>query len=83
MGLRLQRFLGPPMHMTAGQWTDRTASGRPAIACPGCGGISELEPPHEIFGAGIVKYVWSCPMPPCPIMEFISLGSYSDEDGPR
>lgn len=64
--------------MAAGQWTDETASGRPAIACPACGGISELPETHTVRGGGIVTPLFSCPYV-CPLMEFITLDDWQEE----
>lgn len=76
--MRLARHLSAATSMKPGQWTDETASGRPAICCTGCGGIFELEETHTVRGAGIVTPIVSCPYV-CPLMEFITLDDWQEE----
>lgn len=78
MGLRLQRQLGPVQHLTPGQWTIETASGRPAIRCPACGGISDLDEAHRVLTGGVVSPIWSCPFASCAFQEFLSLEAYGE-----
>lgn len=79
MGLRLNRHLGDVRSLDAGQWTDRTASGKPAIACPGCGSISEIDDTHTISPDGLVTPIWSCASQACPLMEWIALEAWAEE----
>lgn len=76
MGIRLARNLGPVAHLTAGQWTAETASGHPAVSCPACSEVSELE--QRVLVGGIVSMVWSCPSDACPFMEFLSLEAWNE-----
>jgi hypothetical protein len=78
MGFRLQRNLGPVAHLTRGQYTVETASGRPAICCPGCEEVSELAETHRVLTGGIVSLVWACPDGRCPYMDFITLESWGE-----
>jgi hypothetical protein len=73
----LLRHLSTVQTMSPGEWTNETATGKPAIACPECGGISELELPHVVRGGGIVTPIWSCPYI-CPAMEFITLVDWDE-----
>ena len=77
MGLRLARNLGPVSHLTAGQWTDETASGKPAVCCPACAEVSELE--HRVLTGGIVSMVWACPAERCPFVDFLTLEAWGEE----
>lgn len=60
MGRTLQRLLGPVRALDRGQYTTETVSGRPAICCPECGDISELDDIHRILPGGLVTPLWPC-----------------------
>lgn len=77
MGQRLQRNLGPVTHLTPSQYTVETASGDPAICCPKCGGISDLE--FSVLVGGVVSQIWSCPYVSCPFVDYLTLESYGEE----
>lgn len=77
MGLRLQRNLGTAGALTPGQWTDRTASGAPAVCCPACGGVSEIEGP--IDRSGTVNRRWTCPHISCSFRDWLSLEAWLEE----
>lgn len=75
----MQRCLGPATALTSGQWTDRTASGNPALACPDCGQIDEVKP-HEIDKlSGRLRYRWACPAQCCGCIEFLVLEAFNEE----
>jgi len=74
----LQRQLAPVQALQPGQYTTETASGRVAIRCHECGGVSELDEVHTVRGAGIVTPIWSCPFV-CPAMVFLTLESWGEE----
>lgn len=76
MGLRLARNLGPVSHLTPGQWTAETASGLPAICCPKCSGVSDLE--HRVLTGGVVSMVWACSGEGCSYVDFISLEAWGE-----
>lgn len=54
-----------------------TASGKPAVSCPGCGQVDEIEP--ERVKNGIVVGIWMCPSTACPYIEWLSLDAWNDE----
>lgn len=76
MGLRLARNLGPVAHLTAGQYTVETVSGEPAICCPACGGVSDLE--FGVHVGGVVSQIWSCPYASCPFQDYLTLESWME-----
>ncbi len=39
----VKRSLGPVTALLAGEWTDQTVSGRPAVSCPQCETIEEVD----------------------------------------
>lgn len=80
MGVRLRRNLGPVSHLEPGEYTTETRDEQPAICCPGCGGISDLDiDTHEAFVDGVVAPIWACPFVSCPLIEFISLEAWREE----
>lgn len=80
MGLTIQRNLGPVAHLSPRQYTVETASGLPAICCPNCGGISEIDvgKTHRVLTGGLVSPVWACPYETCPLIEFLYLEAYGE-----
>ena len=74
----LQRNLGPVQALTHGQWTDQTVSGDPAVCCPGCGQISDLDQSVD-ERSGRVQYVWACPSQSCGFVEFLVLEAFAEE----
>jgi hypothetical protein len=77
--VRFERHEGPTLSLLPKQWTDQTASGKPAVMCPCCGGVYELEvglgETHTVRGAGIVTPIVSCPYV-CPFIEFVTLADW-------
>lgn len=76
MGQTLQRCLGPISHLDPGQYTLATASGDPAIRCPSCGGISDLE--IKVLAGGVVEEIWSCPFAACSFQSYLVLESHDE-----
>lgn len=79
MGVRLNRLLGPVQALVAGQWTDRTASGREAWCCPACGSIADLPETHRVLRGGVVAPVVACANKACPFLDFLTLESHGEE----
>lgn len=75
MALVLKRLLGPAIRLSAGEWSSETASGKPAIACPSCGEIAEVD---RVLDGGLVSGVWSCPSEHCAVMEFLQLEAWGE-----
>ncbi len=79
MGVVYQRHLGPVESLLPKQWTAETASGKPAICCEQCGGVTDIdedEGVYTILDAGRVVPIFSCPWTTCPSMDWINLESY-------
>ena len=74
----LQRFLGPASHMTPGQWSNETASGKPACSCPECGLVQDIE--HQVTATGAVLLRWQCEGAGCPMMDWLWLEAFAMED---
>lgn len=53
----LQRHLSTAQTLQPGQYTAET--GRPSIACPECGGISDVD--QTPLADGSVPLLWQCP----------------------
>lgn len=70
--MRFERHPGSTLSLLPKQWTNRTASGRPALMCPCCSGVFELEATHTVRGGGIVTPILVCPYA-CPLMEYATL----------
>lgn len=76
----LQRNLGPVQALTHGQWTDRTVSGEPALCCPECGEISDLEAQQvPVKPSNRVRYLWQCPSERCGFADFLELEAFCEE----
>jgi hypothetical protein len=80
VGLTIQRNLGPVSHLSPRQYTVETASGKPAICCPGCGEVSEIDVggAHRVLTGGMLSPIWSCPYATCPLIEFIYLDDFDE-----
>lgn len=78
MGVRLRRLLAPATKLSPGEWSAETASGYPAMSCPCCGAIAELDE-HVVSVGGDVRPIFSCPSPACPFMDFVELSAWNDE----
>jgi hypothetical protein len=79
VGQRLSRFLGPAGSLDPGQWSDFTASGGPAVCCPGCGAIVELQADkHVVSREGKVTPAWRCAEETCGVVEWIELEAYGE-----
>lgn len=76
MAQTLQRSLGPVGHLSAGQYTVETVTGTPALCCPSCAGISDLE--FEVYRGGVVSQIWSCPFASCPFVEYLVLEAHGE-----
>jgi hypothetical protein len=71
MAVPIERLDAPVAALAPGQYTVQTASGRPAICCPGCGGIEELEAPIDARGA--VAEAFKCVTPTCRFFDRVDL----------
>lgn len=78
MGVRLQRHLGPVGSLEPAQWTFETASGSPAICCPGCGGVSDVDDLKAIDSGGRITPAWSCPTVTCPFFDYVTLEGWAE-----
>ena len=76
MGRTLQRNLGPVTALTAAQWTDQTAGGDPAVCCPSCGRVADLDL-RVIHGNVIGR--WRCPYEDCTFQDWLSLEAWAEE----
>lgn len=74
-----ERQLGPVESLRPGQWTDRTASGRPALSCVKCGGIYDVPETHGIDERGYVMPALTCEYLPCGTCDLVLLANYRDE----
>lgn len=79
VGKTLQRLLGPVRALDRGQYTTETATGRPAVCCPSCGDITELDETHRVLPGGLVSPIWMCSLPSCGFADFLVLEA-ADED---
>jgi hypothetical protein len=80
MGLRFSRHLGIPQTLDPQQWTDATASGRPALCCPQCHEVSEIvRGKHVISRQGSVTPEWRCLIGDCSFREWIELEAWGEE----
>ena len=77
MGLRLMRVMSPATHLNRAQWTMETASGNPALSCPACGQVDEIEPGR--IKSGVVVGIWMCQSQSCPYVEWLTLDAWNDE----
>lgn len=41
--IRIERNLARVEHLSAGEWTDETVNGTPAVACPNCSRVDDAE----------------------------------------
>jgi hypothetical protein len=77
VGLTLQRNLGPVTSLTARQWTAETLTGEPAICCPNCARVSDLEFP--VYHGGVVSQIWSCPYADCSFVDYLTLEAWGED----
>jgi hypothetical protein len=75
MAIRFARLLGPVTALEPGEYTLETASGRPAVRCPGCGSIDEVT---GTISAGRVLEAYRCETPTCSFHEWIELQGYGE-----
>jgi hypothetical protein len=83
MGLVLKRNDGGIDALRAGEYfvvhlkhTPKAMVGV-AIGCPTCGAVSTLSADHSITRDGVVTPIWSCPVPPCGVLEWIQLEDFA------
>jgi hypothetical protein len=76
MGMRLNRLLGKPEALDAGQWTCETESGLPVVCCPGCSNTVELATSYLIDCDGRVAPAWACRN--CAFFEYIQICDYRE-----
>ncbi len=77
MGISLSRCLGPVEHLSSGEFTIETASSKPAVSCPICGTVTEIDPMYTIHPGGKVTPIWSCHR--CPFLDWITLDSIGEK----
>lgn len=58
--VRIEHHDGPVETMDVATWTDRTATGRPMLRCPACGGYFEIVTPLDENGEATITCPWSC-----------------------
>lgn len=73
-----RRHLGPVESLSAGEWTEETVTGRPAICCGSCAGIYDVPETHRIEPDGFIVPAIRCGIGPCPEFGYIRLLNYSD-----
>lgn len=73
----LRRNLGPIGHLEPSEYTKETATGIPAVSCPACGNVSDLE--CEVSSVGVVAKEWHCPWPMCGFRSWLTLESFAEE----
>lgn len=76
-GVRFNRCLGPVHALQPKEWTDETASGRPALRCA-CGQIYDLPTTHDILISGVVVPAISCES--CSFRAFVTLEAWKLEE---
>lgn len=81
MSTRLNRNLGPVSRLSPGEYTTETVSGDPALSCPSCGGVSDIE--FEVHDTGRVSQIFSCPYASCPFVDYIDLEAWDEEVVPK
>jgi hypothetical protein len=67
------RCLGDESALETGQFTVRTASGRPVLSCCMCGHIYELPKDCTIDQTGRVSHAVQCPAPMCGFWGYVIL----------
>lgn len=79
MSVRINRHLGPANTLDAKQWTDRTASGLPAICCPGCAAVADLSPVYSVNAQSgrVGPGRWSCDG--CSFRDYIELEAFGED----
>lgn len=78
MGACFPRHLGSATTLDPQQWTDATASGKPAVCCPACGQVAEIDgPSHVVSRQGKVTPRWKCDA--CSYQEWIELEAFGEE----
>lgn len=79
------RNLGRVEQLTAGQWTDETASGRVALCCARCAAIFDLselhrvDEAHRVGSMGFVVPAVTCESVTCGEFAYLRLKNYYDE----
>ena len=78
MAVRFQRHLGAVESLDPGQFTVRTASGRPALCCHLCGAIYDLPETHRYDHDGRVVPALRCPTETCSFFDYVCLESVAE-----
>ena len=60
MPIRIEPHEGTVETMGVATWTILTASGKPAVRCPCCGGVFDILTPIELDGTATIACPWSC-----------------------
>jgi len=60
MPVRIEHHDGPIDTLEVATYTVRTATGRPMLRCPACGGFFEILTPIELDGTATITCPWSC-----------------------
>jgi hypothetical protein len=79
MATRYKRNLGRVQCLQPGEWTDRTASGCPALRCGSCGTIFDLPDSHRIEDAGRVVPALRCADVTCSEYSYVTLEDFGEE----
>lgn len=79
MAVRLQRHLGRVESLEPGQYTVETATGMPALCCPGCASIFDLSMEHTIDDDGRVAPAVKCGNPICSFFDWVHLQAFSED----
>ncbi|HEX5064128.1 MAG TPA: hypothetical protein VFV99_32350 [Kofleriaceae bacterium] len=74
-----KRSLYPVEGLLAGEWTDETATGRPAVCCARCSGIYDIPETHRIDPAGFVRPELKCGAGCSEVGYGVRLLNYADE----
>jgi hypothetical protein len=73
-----KRLLARVERLTAGEWTDLTASGRPALCCSACSAVFELPATHRVNDDGLVVPAVRCGDASCREFGYVRLENWSE-----
>lgn len=71
-----RRSLARVERLIPGEWTEETASGKPALCCADCGAIYDVPETHRIEPSGLIVPAVKCPTVTCFAFSYLKLEAW-------
>lgn len=73
-----KRLLARVECLAPGEWTDLTASGKPALCCAECGSVFDLPDTHRVDETGFIVPAVKCPSVTCVSFSYLRLEAWGE-----